>query len=622
MSYIFKGRLCGYICEECPEPLSGVKVRLYRSRADQNLTQLAVAHPKDTFAPLSDEQVKNKEDSLLAEVEAGDDGSFAFELGEKEGYEGEAFEIDFYCGSVPRQKIGPKPPRPRQFTITMLQPMWRETQYGYLWGWEYCLPARIWCAIRALFGAWAICGRVMICDKKAPVGGVKVSAFDADWITDDLLGTATTDAQGKFRIDYGWADFHNTFFSPIINWETPFPPFDSGPDVYFQIEDAGGGPLLTETRSDGHKPGRENVGACLCIELCVDTVQPPFPYPWFTHVGDFDIYADIDATTGKSNKAAPASLPGSHGGPNFGFYDGPNRLGLKLRGFCPKLSPFNGQPMRYRFLYEHPATGKLPITGWNLLTPVVVGSRLIQWDPYGTGMQWTLQSIVIAGSGATPDPTPLPGFAPPWGAPPAHVIVPDADGWVSVDQNALDGGFYGPLIRFRSEGAVPLPAGGTAPGSGAGNAPADPKNGVVIKIYFEAGPVGGPITGNNLDHILINNWMEVSQLDIAQFLAPGANCCSPLSDELGILYTADHELMRSWSVGMSSCADQLVPGWSVPALPSGTTPRGGHGRDDHDISDPNAWPSCSYTVKLSTTRAVTDGETDDSSKTIQVTFCK
>ena len=48
--YIFKGRLCGFICPECLEPLSSVKVRLYRLRGDQNVTALAVANPKDTLA--------------------------------------------------------------------------------------------------------------------------------------------------------------------------------------------------------------------------------------------------------------------------------------------------------------------------------------------------------------------------------------------------------------------------------------------------------------------------------------------------------------------------------------------------------------------------------------------
>lgn len=45
--YKFIGALCGYLCEECREPLSGVKVRLYK--AIREITERATADPKDTF---------------------------------------------------------------------------------------------------------------------------------------------------------------------------------------------------------------------------------------------------------------------------------------------------------------------------------------------------------------------------------------------------------------------------------------------------------------------------------------------------------------------------------------------------------------------------------------------
>ena len=48
MSYVFKGRLCGYVCEKCDEPLAGVKVRLYRAEADDKLAARAVADPRES----------------------------------------------------------------------------------------------------------------------------------------------------------------------------------------------------------------------------------------------------------------------------------------------------------------------------------------------------------------------------------------------------------------------------------------------------------------------------------------------------------------------------------------------------------------------------------------------
>src|SRR5216684_2725566 len=152
MAYIFRGNLCGYICAECPEPLSNVTVRLYRSRPDQNVTALAVANPKDTLMLLTDDAINAKASSLIAETATSADGSFAFELGEKERYNGEAFEIDVYCGTVPHQIPRPNPPPPRQFSITTLQPMWRPTDGGSVWAWSYCIPDSFWCPFRGLFG--------------------------------------------------------------------------------------------------------------------------------------------------------------------------------------------------------------------------------------------------------------------------------------------------------------------------------------------------------------------------------------------------------------------------------------------------------------------------------------
>jgi hypothetical protein len=599
MSYTFKGKLQGLICSEFLEALSNVKVRLYKIRKEQNITALAVANPKDTCVILTDDIVEEKASSLIAETETDENGNFLFELGKKQKYNGEAFEVDIYLETVPRRK-SKTPSTPLQFSITTLQPQWRQTETGFIAAWHYCLPYRFWCFVRARFDAWVICGRVVYCQKKIPLAGVKVSAFDTDWIQDDELGSAITDSAGKFRIDYSTSDFKKTPFSPLINVE-----LFGGPDLYFRVETIAGMILLDEPRSKGRTPGRENAGPCFCVELCADIeAQPPYNNPWFTHVGDFHIITDINAGTGLTNAAVAG-----HGGPNFGFFGN-----LKLKGFCPKTAP--GDPskaMRYRFLYEHPDNPgvEVKITGTSLVAPVVVGSRLIWWD-LGSGKTWTFQTIVVSGSGATPYPT-QPPYPP--GPVPAHVIVPDADGWINIDKDSVDDGFYGSLIRFRSPAAVP---GGLAPGNEAGNPVTNPKNGVALKLIYEAEPVAGgfPKFRNELQKILVNNWQEVRLLDLQQFHGPGANSCSPLTSDLNILYTADHELMRNWNISITTAAS--VPG-GIPTLPSGTVPRGGFGNDHHNIT---TWPSCSYKVWLTTRRALTNGEWDDDADSSLVTFCK
>jgi hypothetical protein len=611
MTYTFKGILCGLICSECPEPLSNVKVRLYSSRNEETVVANAVANPKDTFAILTSDAVKSKAASLIAEVDTDADGNFVFQLGDKQKYGGEAFEVDVYCATVPHRKPGRKQPEPLQFSITTLQPMWRESGQGVVAAWNYCIPARLWCLVRARMGAWVICGEVLICSTKTPVAGVKVRAFDVDWLQDDDLGSAITDGSGKFRIDYLADDFKTTIFSPLINLE-----WVGGPDLYFKIEDGGGTVLLAEPSSRGRKPDRENAGPCFCVDLCLENgIVPPFENPWFTHVGDFDIIADIDSLSGLTNKSVIG-----HGGPKYGFMGS-----IKLKGFCPKTAPSGApDPMQYRFMYElSTAPGiQKPVTGSALLTPVAVGSRLKWWDVYGTGATWTPQTIYIAGAvtdvvGGTTDPTPVPVVPPgtPWGAPPPHVIVPDSDGWVSVDQTALDNGFYGPLMRLNSAAVV---SGGGAPGNGAGVAVAVPKNGIAIAIIFQARRAGQPAPfpfSNALSKMLVNNWAEVNQLNLQQFLGAGSGPCSGLSTDLDILYTIDHELMAAWSIDITSAA--AIP--AHPPYPSGTTPRGGFGSHHVNIA---AWPKCSYAVWLYSRPALTDGETDRGTTPSLVTFCK
>src|SRR5205085_11544289 len=153
---------------------------------------------------------------------------------------------------------------------------------------------------------------------------------------------------------------------------------------------------------------------------------------------------------------------------------------------------------------------------------------------------------------------------------------------------------------------------------GAGSAVGSPRNDVPIRIVFEAGPVGGVATlSNELTNVLINNWIEVNLIDVTEFHGGGGtNACSQLLDALDILYAADHEQLASFAVGISSAA--AIPGAPL-TLPSGTGPRGGFGTHHIDIS---TWQTCSYTVSLTTSRRLTDGENDDSGRTNPLTFCK
>lgn len=625
MAYIFKGRLCGYICDECPEPLSHVKVRLYRTRKEQNATALVAAQPKDTFAILDEKQVKEKSSSLIGEYETDDAGNFTADLGSK--YDGGAVEVDVYCETVPGRKETPKPPKPLQFSITVVQPEWRPLGRDSVAIWNYCLSQRYWCLVRSRFHAWVICGHITVCNSRRPAPGLKVSAFDVDWLQDDALGSAVTDANGRFRINYSPADFKKDIFG--FNVE-----LFGGPDLYFRVETPSGTVLLNEPPSRGRDADRENVGNCVCVHLCVEEL-PEVTHAWFTRVGDFALYSDINhLTDGLTKHEVPFGFAGAHAGAGFGFFGH-----MKLVGDCPTTYPGGGGAMRYRFQYEEvgSGTGLQPMTSGNIAT-VVVGTRPITWDVDGTGPRVTSQPIYIVPGGDTGvvAPTPPPAVLPPagtdWGPIPAIAIGPDADGWIRMPLDATNSGFSGPLVRFASESVV---SGSPAPTAIAGNDvnAANRKVGKMLRIVFEAEPVSGatianPTLHNEISHIYINNSAAVNALNLAEYVAAG-NACEGITTHLGIQYTADHEFMTGWSVSVSGAATPFptiappLPSATEPASPtpppSGVTSRGGFGTRTLDTS---AWPRCSYTVTLTTQRKLTDGENEDPALPNSLTFCK
>ena len=169
-------------------------------------------------------------------------------------------------------------------------------------------------------------------------------AFDADWLQDDPLGTATTDGTGHYVITYLASDFRRTPFSPFINVE-----LTEGPDVYVKVE-LGGQPIITETQSDGRKPGRQNVGHCFCLDLCTDkVVGDPETVPHWQQVEVFDIHpgnGQPGSTFDTLGYADPAGGAYVFGGT------------VTLRGNCPLTDIGTGHPLKYRFLVgEYTWTG-------------------------------------------------------------------------------------------------------------------------------------------------------------------------------------------------------------------------------------------------------------------------
>ncbi len=376
MSYQFKGNLKGLLCDKyCIEAIANVKIRLYRAAVSREVVLQATAAEKETFHEVSAEEAKKKAGNLLAEALTDAEGNFAFSLGKESKYEGEAFEIDFECGNVPRPKPYPGKLPTLQFHITTLQPRWRGQENDFFAAWEYVIPNRWWCLIRAKYDAWVICGRVINCKTQKPLEGLRVAAFDVDWLQDDPLGSQLTDATGHFRIDYTMVDFSQTLLSPWLNVEWP-----AGPDLYFSItEPVSGAVLLKEDRSVGHRADRTNRGPCFCIELCVpDDITPNNEVPaLFERVGAYDI-----GPTGAQFDAQGYTTDV----PRLSFYGA-----LDLNGTLPSGTNSNEMEYRFRIInadtsYELSATQVL-----SALLPFKIGELLKQTGP----TTWTHDAVIV-----------------------------------------------------------------------------------------------------------------------------------------------------------------------------------------------------------------------------------
>jgi hypothetical protein len=611
MNYLFKGKLQGWICAECVEPLSKVTVRLYRVFQQENLVTLATASEKQTFRILTDEEVGEKRDRLLAETDTDAQGNYTFELGENSDYHGEPFEIDVYCEKVPGQKSAGNEPPPLQFSITTLQPRWRESDNGLVAAWDYTLPYRFWCGIRARFGAWVICGRVVMCKTKTPVQGVRVHAFDVDWIQDDALGMGSTDASGLFFIYYSAQDFQQTPLSPWINWE-----MIGGPDIYFMVDTPLGSQLLIEPRSRGRDSDRENAGPCFCVELCLEKrppdIQKPDPIPLFTHVGGYDVHSanpalgDFDLTDG-TTKSGGFAFTGD----------------IALRGILP--DGYASDPVEYRFrIAKHqvpgPGLGPVQNVDGGMIPKTRIGTlEFLGWN--GTAL--------------------VPMYADYWvNNPGAQVTIPltggstltvsvnkavDPDGWIQVptEHDLTEGGvgLFVPnswLITLDTEklsnelfdltsATPPLPvkAGDSVPAAQRSEAP-------TFRLFFEARSVATPHAAkgsNQLDRIAISNtrykyerhpgWAgstpttdAVVSLDIAEMLA--GTGCDNLTKELHALFTVYHPYLADARLYFEGNPPLPVPASFTAPIVGGEAHAGAPGQL-FDISGLNP---CAYILWL------------------------
>lgn len=621
MTYVLKGKLCGYICAECPEDLSGVKVRLY-SVAVEGVVARAVANPKETFAVLESKQADGKKKLLLGEGDTDGEGAFEIEL--DRGYEGGPVEVDVYCATVPHRKPGRRETKPIQFSVTTIQPQWRELEDRTVAIWKYCIPWRFWCAIRARFDCWTICGRVTVCGATEPMSNVRVLAFDTDWLQDDDLGSGVTDANGRFRIDYTSDDFKNLF-----GWTNPLGELFGGPDLYFRVETLGGQVLLREDASEGRTPARENAGPCFCVELCVprEGTKPldGEALSVFRSVGVYRFVTDINAASG---------LTVSGG---YGFYSG-----LRLNGVLAKR--LAGQPLEYQFQWaETDAAGSTPpAAAWQRVMPAQIGETrigdVVRWAPideFDENPVKTLYSYYVNNSAAGPD---------------RRDVSITADGWFQVPQESdkfsPTGTFEATndMIVLRTDRLfawppIDLPTLLAGQDSTSTGQPLAQDRHIAVRMWVrEAGNDATKQLAGTCRHLAVDNthytnlshhpeWnghvdasaIGVGLLDIQELIGHG---CQKITDTLTVLFTAAHPNLGGVSIDMSGPSGTVGFTFDTPPVPGqhfGTaTVVLPPGQTVHDL------PPCAYVVHFSVGILLTNGEAGGGIGSLwdEIAFCK
>lgn len=594
MKNIFKGTLKGFICEECSESLSNIDVLIYLPYRE-NIASSAVANPKETFHYVSKEEANAREKLFVAKTTTDELGNFQFEIDEKYA-NNTAFDVDFVCGTVPPKFPRPKGGDPVQFHITTLVMEWRESDNIEVnfFKWEYTISHKWWCYIRGrLFDSWVICGRLMNCKTNTPIPNAKITAMDADFLTDDNLGTAITDANGHFRIYYSSIQFKQTFLSPWINIETDptFLSFQSGPDVYFKAELAGT-TLVNETKSDA----RKNVPYCLCVNLCsevnvVNPEDPNFPSAW-TGIGnafsasfgsnsyDFDVdgFAGTDkyALTGIIRLTGQAALKSATNNPilyRFLISSNPTPNG----GASPTIASFDKIVGVTPNLFYPSLVSKLTRKVFSLSNnEIFVYSDQSDFDAQGWFDVNKAIDRALINAGLTPADLNL------------YNII-EEDTLISLNTAALTSAANVP--NNVANAGDPIPAGNKIP-----------MEKIAIRFEIKESITDSPIpgSGKTLNSVVINNNPMFFKLSIKELEENGL--CTPISGDLHAKYTVYHPYLTSSSLHLNNNSLTVNRNISDGILPlAGNTNVAVNEKFNNNCklnNPPNDMTRCTYSLKL------------------------
>ena len=255
MSHVLNGRILARSSDDVVEPIAGETVLFYRVPEGEN----------GAFRVRSHEDVRKREYLLLGQSRTDESGAFRIDLdgptllghrGTTRKYDGGPLEVEIYCRGVGSEA------EPCQFSIGHKSPEWTGEGDDRTASFEHEVSAAHWSEVRTALDLWTITGRLVTAGGGS-LAGLRVSAYDADPVRDDFLGTADVEGDGTFRIDYPGSRFRPT---PVMGVDVE----GGGPEVYFDVQAADGTVIYKEPSSRGRKPDRARAPNWFEVELAID----------------------------------------------------------------------------------------------------------------------------------------------------------------------------------------------------------------------------------------------------------------------------------------------------------------------------------------------------------------
>jgi len=519
----------------------------------------------------------------LGRARVADDGTFQASLSEA---------ADVVLVAISVDKFAFTPGGRRAFGVLgVAAPKWSEgRQRGA--SLDLSLPPGDFCGILSDMDLWMVSGRVADCENaKDALAGGTVTAFDRDLSQDDSLGSATTDAGGNFFIFFPSAQFKKIpLLPPPFDTVLPFELF-GGPDVFFRVTQ-GANTLLDEPPTQGRTAGRENVPRCSYHELCVKApAWTPQTITLWSRIGNIQV----------------PDGGGLHGFDADGLTTGKEAFFGEL-DFNGQLSQkYLGEAVSFRFVWaEWPDLATAP--AYPAAYQPLLGANLDLNAPYGS-----IYTFI------GPDP---------WNFTLAPVLpVPDADGWVAVDQSPNFVRDTGRLVAVRSDTLVPaVGAPGDMQGTSDAGAPVPfalrdrhRKFSFVLEIRtashdaHQAVPVP----------IHINNSLAYMHFDLSELAANGCSTVMQAGAKITVhpSYSVAHPYLSSYTIDVQRQGGtySVVKTDSSGAHgPLWTDPAGEVGSFAADYTDVG---HCSYRSNITAHRRLTNGYGGPGHQTLLRTFC-